>query len=143
MKKMIFLMLFLPLFVSRSFAQDAAENAVSGAVEALRKAMVDKDKATLGKLTADDLSYGHSGGQVQNKQEFIEALTDGRTDFVSIDLSAQTVKVVDGVAIVRHILSAVTNDGGKPGTVKLSVLMVWQRQQGEWKLLARQAVHVP
>jgi ketosteroid isomerase-like protein len=43
---------------------------------------------------------------------------------------------------VRHIFSAVTNDGGKPGEAHLSVLMVWMKQKGQWKLLARQAVKV-
>jgi hypothetical protein len=32
-----------------------------------------------------------------------------------------------------------TNDNNKPGTVNLGVLLVWQKQKGQWKLLARQA----
>ena len=38
--------------------------AVNQAVEALRKAMVDADKASLEGLVADQLSYGHSGGRM-------------------------------------------------------------------------------
>jgi ketosteroid isomerase-like protein len=136
-------LLLLPAFGYRSFAQDKEEKAVSDAVETLRKTMVDPDKAILERLVADDLSYGHSSGVVQSKTEFIEALTGGKSDFVSIDLSQQTVKVVGNTALVRHVLSAATNDGGKPGTAKLSILLVWQKQKGEWKLLARQAVKVP
>lgn len=143
MKKMICMLLVLPFLASRTHAQDAAEKAVVTAVESLRKAMIDPDKAALDKLTAEELSYGHSTGLVQNKQEFIEALTSGKSDFVSIDLSEQTVKIAGNVAIVRHTLSGVTNDGGKPGTTKLYVLQIWQQGHGEWKLLARQAVKVP
>jgi hypothetical protein len=143
MKKMIFLLVLIPFLGFRSLAQDEGEKKVADAVESLRKAMVDPDKGVLDKLTAEDLSYGHSSGAVQTKQEFIEALTSGKSDFVSIELNGQTVKIVGNNAIVRHILSAVTNDGGKPGTTKLSVLMVWQQQKGEWKLLARQATKVP
>jgi hypothetical protein len=143
MKKMICLLVFIPFLGFRSFAQSAAEKAVGAAVESLRKAMVDPDKAVLDKLTAEELSYGHSTGAVQSKQEFIEALTSGKSDFVSIDLTEQTVKIAGNAAIVRHILSGATNDGGKPGVVKLSVLMVWQERNGEWKLLARQAVKIP
>jgi ketosteroid isomerase-like protein len=80
---------------------------------------------------------------VQNKEAFVEALTSGKSDFVTIDLSEQTVKVVGNAAIVRHKLSATTNDNGNPGTVKLQILLVWLKQKGEWKLLARQAVKVP
>jgi ketosteroid isomerase-like protein len=105
--------------------------------------MVDPDKDVLDKLTAEDLSYGHSSGLIQTKEEFIDALTSGKSDFVNIDLTQQTVKIVGNNAIVRHIFSAVTNDGGRAGTTKLSVLMVWQEQNGKWKLLARQATKVP
>jgi len=143
MKKIVYLLMLIPFLGFRSFAQSAAEKAVATAVESFRKAMVDPDKAVLDKLTVEELSYGHSSGVVQDKQEFIEALTSGKSDFVSIDLTEQTVKIAGNAAIVRHILSAATNDGGKPGTVKLSVLMVWQERNGEWKLLARQAVKVP
>ena len=140
---MICILVLIPFLGLRSFAQDAAEKAVATAVESLRKAMVDPDKAVLDRLTAEELSYGHSTGLVQDKQEFMEALTSGKSDFVSIDLSGQTVKIAGDAAIVRHTLSAVTDDGGKPGTTKLSVLLVWVERNGEWKLLARQAVKVP
>ena len=50
--------------------------------------------------------------------------------------------VVGNTAWVRNIFSAITNDGGKPGEANLSVLMVWMKQKGQWKLLARQAVKV-
>jgi ketosteroid isomerase-like protein len=151
MKKLIYLLMSISIF-SATFAQDKQaghdkenkdEKAVAAAVEALRKAMIDPDKATLEHLTLDELSYGHSGGQIQDKPEFVEALTSGKSDFVTIDLSEQTIKVVGHTAIVRHHLSAATNDGGKPGSVKLSVLLVWVKRKGEWKLLARQAVKLP
>ena len=38
------------------------------------------------------------------------------------------------------MFNATTNDGGKPGTVKLKVLLIFQKENGAWKLLARQAV---
>lgn len=141
MKKTFLLLAFMAL-VAGSQAQTKEETAVSAAVESLRKLMVDPNKAALEKITFDALSYGHSSGKVQTKAEFIESLLNGSSDFVSIDLTEQTIKVIGDVAIVRHNLSASTNDGGKPGTVKLSILTIWKKQ-GQWKLLARQAVKVP
>ena len=46
------------------------------------------------------------------------------------------------MAFVRHSLAADTNDSGKPGKVALKILGVWQKQGGNWKLLARQAVRI-
>ena len=122
--------------------QGKEEKAVSAAVETLRKAMIDPDKAALEKLTMLQLTYGHSSGVVQNQTEFVEALTSGKSDFVTIDLTEQKISIVDRTAIVRHILSATTNDGGKPGKTNLSILLVWIKDKGDWRLLARQAVKV-
>ena len=116
------------------------EKAVMDAVEQLRKGMIDADKAILEKLVTDKLSYGHSGGHIDDKKEFVEKIVSGKSDFVSIDLSEQTIIVSGKTAIVRHILKAKTNDGGKPADVHLRVLLIWQKQAGKWKLLARQAV---
>jgi hypothetical protein len=120
----------------------SGESAVAAA-EKLRVAMVDPDQAVLTSLVADELSYGHSGGKVDTKASFIGDLVAGNSDFVSIDISDQTVKLVQDVTIIRHTLVAKTNDRGVAGNVKLHVLQVWQRQGGAWKLLARQAVRPP
>lgn len=117
--------------------------AVAAAAEKLRVAMIDPTPAALGALVADDLSYGHSGGKVDTKTSFIADLMSGASDFVTIAITDQTIKLVDNVAIVRHTLTADTNDAGKPGKVSIKILGVWQKQGGEWKLLARQAVRPP
>jgi ketosteroid isomerase-like protein len=121
-------------------AQSKQEKAVAEAVENLRKAMVDGNRAELEKLVSDKLSYGHSGGHIDDKKEFVEKLAGGSSDFVTIDLTEQTISLSGKIAIVRHKLSATTNDGGKPGEVHLLVLLVWQKQGSQWVLLARQAV---
>lgn len=133
---------FLFITIHNSFAQSKDEAAVATAVESLRKAMVDADKGNLEKYAAPELSYGHSSGKVETKAEFVEAIASGKSDFVSIDLSNQTIKMAGNTAIVRHVLTGATNDNGVAGNIKLAILTVWQKQKGEWKLLARQAVRV-
>jgi len=117
--------------------QTGKEGAVSAAVESLRKAMVGADKSALEKITAPELSYGHSSGRLENKAEFIEALTSGKSGFSAIELSDQTVNVVDKVALVRHVFVGTRRKEGDK--MKLSILTVWLQQQEQWKLLARQA----
>ena len=121
----------------------SASQSVAVAAEKLRVAMIDPTPAALGALVADDLSYGHSGGKVDTKASFVSDLMDGKSDFVTIAISEQTIKVIDNVAIVRHTLTADTNDSGKPGKVSIKILGVWQKQGADWKLLARQAVRPP
>ena len=128
------------IFASAVFSQSKDEKAVAGVVEQLRSAMVNADKTALENLTSDKLSYGHSGGHVEGQKEFVEKIVSGASDFVTIDLTEQTISISDKVAVVRHVLTAKTNDGGKPADVHLRVLLVWQKQKAGWKLLARQAV---
>jgi ketosteroid isomerase-like protein len=135
-----FLLLLVNSFV---MAQSKDETAVAAAVESLRKAMLDADKANLDKYTAPELSYGHSSGRVETKAEFVESLVTGKSDFTSINLTDQTIKMAGNTAIVRHVLAGETNDNGNKATVKISILTIWQKQKGEWKLLARQAVRLP
>jgi hypothetical protein len=121
----------------------SAEPAVAAAAERLRVAMIDPTPAALGALVADDLSYGHSGGRVDTKDSFIGDLVAGKSDFVSITITEQTIKVVGSdTAIVRHTLAADTLDSGKPGKVALKILGIWKKQGNDWKLLARQAVRI-
>lgn len=123
-----------------TLAQSKEEKEVAGALEALRIAMVDANKKGLEEAASEDLSYGHSGGHVEGKEEFVDKIVSGKSDFVSIAVSNQTIKIVGDAAIVRHDLKLETNDGGKPGNVSLHVLYVWKKQHGHWKMIARQAV---
>src|SRR5215469_16833403 len=115
MKKIWMAFLMLVGAAASAAAQEPGDPTLAAAVEDLRKALIDPTKAALDKLTMDQLSYGHSSGLIQDKAAFEDALLTGASDFVSIELSDQTMKVVGNTAWVRHKLSAVTNDGGKPG----------------------------
>lgn len=141
--KAIFLTLAVVTFLTQvSVCQSKDEQEVTTAVEALRKAMIDGTEPALKDITAEELSYGHSSGKVEDKASFVASLVSGRSDFKTIDLSEQTIKIVDNIAIVRHRLVAETADSGKPGNPNLHVLLIWQKQKGAWKLLVRQAVKV-
>jgi hypothetical protein len=136
------LVAFCSLLSVNSIAQSKDEGAIGKAVEQMRLLMINPDKAKLEALAADQLTYGHSTGKVENKAAFVEALISGTSDFVSINLTDQTITVVDNTALVRHNLSADTLNDGKPGQAHLGVLLVWIKQKGNWQLLARQAVKI-
>jgi ketosteroid isomerase-like protein len=138
MKKLLGLLLFLVLS-SGLQAQSKEEKEVAAAVENLKKAMLDANRSSLENITAAELTYGHSNGLIEDKAAFVEALASGKSDFKSITLAEQTIKLVGNTALVRHKLTGEAVNSGQPGNVNLGVLLVWQKQQGQWKLLARQA----
>ncbi|HYG38996.1 MAG TPA: nuclear transport factor 2 family protein [Cytophagales bacterium] len=143
LKKIFSLLAITLMFSNSGFAQSATEKEVASEVEKLKNLLVNPDKKKLQKISANELSYGHSSGKIESKEQFIESLVSGQSNFVDITLSDQTINVIDNTAVVRHKLFANTNDPGKgPSTVNLSILLVWAKQNGEWKLLARQAVKI-
>lgn len=141
MKRISILALFCLTIISLAAAQSADEKAVATAVESLRKAMIDADKTTLESLTAEQLSYGHSSGAIEDKTAFVEAIVSGKSNFNSIELSEQTIRFAGNDAIVRHKFKAeLVNKDGALNNVNIGILQVWQKQKGKWKLIARQAV---
>jgi ketosteroid isomerase-like protein len=141
MKKIAFLFL-LSMLTFASNAQSKKQVEVEAAVNKLITAMKSANKTDLEDIASDHLSYGHSGGHVEGKAEFVEKIASGRSVFVTIDITDQTIDIVGKTAIVRHMFVSNTNDGGKPNTVKLKVLLIFQKEKGAWKLLARQAVKI-
>ena len=147
MKKVFFLLLLPVLIVScnnkqqQSIPFQASEADVASAVNLLMKGFTSANESILKSATADGLVYGHSSGKVQNKSEFIAEIVSGQPlKYLSIDLSDQTIQLSGDVAVVRHIFSSETkNVDDEPGNLKIGVMQVWQLQNGQWKLLARQA----
>lgn len=123
-------------------AASGDEAAVAQAVEAFRNAMLKADRSQFEALTADQLSYGHSAGRVENKAQFINGATSGQSRWKFITLTDQSTQIVGNTAIVRCTFTGESERDGKTNPVKLGVLMVWNKQDGHWKLLARQAVRL-
>jgi len=139
MKKTL-LALLSAFLICTVYAQDKAVQEVENSVENFRQALVNADSTALEKLLDKDLTYGHSSGKVEGKASLISSLTSGASDFVTIDLTEQSVLIKGKTAIVRHILSASTNDNGNPSSIRLKIMLVWQKAHGKWVLIGRQAV---
>ena len=127
------------LFGFSAFAEAGEEAAVKQNVEALREALLKADKAQLERLTAEQLSYGHSDGRVQNKAEFIDGVMTRKATVKSLNFPDLKTAVAGDAAIARHLYESESELDGKTTNIKIGALEVWQKQGGNWKLLARQA----
>jgi hypothetical protein len=139
MKKLPLLLVALLFSGAVSLAQTADETALKKAVEELRLLLISPDRQPLEKITSAQLSYGHSNGRIEDQQEFVAFMLSGVSKFVTIELQDQTVDITGNIGIVRHTLVAETNNLGEIVPIKIGVLMIWQKEQNVWKLLARQA----
>lgn len=139
-KKLIFAIGFM-MAISISAQKISDKEAINAVAEKFRLAMISGEKTDLQSLILPELTYGHSGGHIDDAREFVEKLASKRSDFITIDITNQTVSIVGNTAIVRHHFYATTADAGKaPGDVTLDILLVWSKVKNDWKLLARQAV---
>ena len=132
-----------PLAALPTQAQGSDAAAVAAAVEALTKAMLAGDRAGLMAVTHERLSYGHSAGRIENRQQFIDPLANKTSIFRSMNISDQTIDVVGDDAIVRHVLRGESESNGRVNPVNIGILQVWKKQPDGWKLLARQAFTRP
>lgn len=141
-KKLIFATIFLVAITVFGQKKNNTQS-VTDAAEKLRLAMISGEKAELESLIVPELTYGHSGGHIDDAKEFVEKLVSKKSDFLTIDITKQNIQIIGNTAIVRHHFYATTADLGKePGDVTLDILQVWTKVKKDWKLLARQAVKV-
>jgi ketosteroid isomerase-like protein len=61
----------------------------------------------------------------------------------SLEFPELKMAVVGNAAVVRHIYMSQSELDGKATTTKIGTLQVWQKQDGSWKLLARQGFRLP
>jgi Domain of unknown function (DUF4440) len=137
------LLLLASLVLFRAADAQSPVKEVEISIGNLNSAIVSKDKPMLEKLTAEELSYGHSTGVVQNKSEFVNDILSGPVKFLKIEVSNQSINLADDIAIVRNISSISGSNKEMPLELKIGVLMVWKKLGGNWKLLARQGFKLP
>jgi ketosteroid isomerase-like protein len=122
-----------------ALAASADEDAVAKNVEAFRAAQVAANAKALDALCAAELSYSHSDARIEDKPTFIANATSGKSKFLSLKYDDVKIRVVGDAAIVRfHWVgeSEAVADGKKSST-NLHILMNWQKQGADWKLLSR------
>jgi hypothetical protein len=100
-----------------------------------------KDSLTLENLFANTATYGHSHGKIQTRKEAIDGVTSNKSIYTDTSISNIKVIVEDNTAIVRYFYKAKENK--KDGTItplNFTMMLVWIKEKGEWKLFGRQAV---
>jgi Domain of unknown function (DUF4440) len=127
------------LGVVPALAGSADEEAVAKNVEAFRQAQIAADPKALDALCAAELSYSHSDARIEDKATFIANATNGKSKFLSLEYKDPQIRVVGPAAIVRFhwVAEGQSVADGKKSNTNLHILMNWQKQGADWKLLSR------
>ena len=102
-----------------------------------------KDSLTLEKLLAKTVSYGHSHGNLQNREEMIKGITHNQSNYTDTAVSNIKIFIEDKTAIIRYFFKAKENKKDSTVTdLNFSIMLVWVKEKKQWKLMGRQAVSV-
>lgn len=108
----------------------------------LNEALVQKDSLQLTKLLHPSLSYGHSNGWVETKQEVIENNVSDYLIYKNILVDSFQCQVSKKYAVIRFKALHDVVLKGKAIQLKLHVCQVWIKFHKHWVLLARQSTKI-
>jgi hypothetical protein len=122
---------------------DDAVPAVLDAEDRRYRAMTDGDLPALAELLAPELSYAHSSGVRDTRDEYLAKLRSGYYVYRRIEHPVERVAVAGDGAIVVGRMTADVDVDGVPKTIDNLALAVWTRAGGSWQLLAYAPTRLP
>jgi ketosteroid isomerase-like protein len=118
----------------------ADDDAIAKNVEAFRAAQQAGKAEGIAPLCAEELSYSHSNAKVDTKASLLDGIAKANYKWTTLEYKNPTVRVVGPAAIVRfNFVGEQEFTDGKKTPQNLAILMNWQKQGSDWKLLSRSA----
>ena len=134
------LLTILFLFVSVVANGQTDEEKLIVTLKEFHQALVNNNTVSINQQTDKALSYGHSNGWVETKNEMIKNLETGYLDYHSYKEDSLQVMINGNMANARFVADINVTLNGNTGTYHLKVLEVWWKKGKRWILFARQAV---
>ncbi len=123
---------------------ESPEQAVMSAERVWSKALVANDVATLDRVMAADLTYGHASGKTDTKRTYLARIQSGAQKYLSFQYDpGTTVRVYGDTAVLNGVAQVSSRTDGKDDTLHLRFLHVYVKQDGDWRLVAHQSVRLP
>ncbi|MBK7434070.1 MAG: nuclear transport factor 2 family protein [Chitinophagaceae bacterium] len=113
---------------------------LTATLKEFHQAMVKKNTVSLNQQTDKVLSYGHSNGWVETKNDFLKNLETRYLDYHSYAEDSLQVWINGNMASARFKADIDVTMNGTRATYHLKVLEVWVKKGKRWVLFARQAV---
>ena len=139
--KSFFCFIFLVCFVF-GFSQTYSKKEKALLIQVSKlDSLMENNNSKILELFSDDVSFGHSNGWDQNKDDFKKDFESGKVKYQSVKQSElKELKFKNKFASLRRIIAVKGLYKDETFKMKLSVLEFWIRQKGIWKLWSRQSV---
>jgi hypothetical protein len=143
MKNVFLISLFFFISIA-AFSQSGNDNQVWSRVEALTKAIFEKkDSAALLDLVSSNVTYGHSTGNIEDKATMVQKAMGSKQTYKNLEFEKGSIDIDGNTAVLRHNLRGITMENGAESPLNLAILQVWRKENGKWRIWARQAVKIP
>ncbi len=130
-------------FFSSVSAQSGLENQLLNLSKRKFRWMVEGKLDSLSSLLDDRLSYIHSNGSVQSKQQFLDDFTVGKLVYNSIQVSEMNVRLYKKSAVVTGKGQINTTRDGNTSVTNLMFTEVYVDEKSGWKMVSRHASRLP
>ena len=125
-------------FVAAAYAQSDEKELTQKTYLLSRTVFGTKDTVTLKKLLSKTVSYGHSRGNVQTRDELIKGIARNQSSYTDTLVSNIKLFNEDNTAIVRYLFKAIEiRKDASVTNLNLSIMLVWTKEKKEWKLMGR------
>ncbi|HLP35443.1 nuclear transport factor 2 family protein [Lacibacter sp.] len=143
MKCTILLLLtaFLFLFFVNSFAQQQDDDLIRKLEDKEREAILKSDTTLLAELMSKNIVVQNPENAIVGFQQIMNRVRAGKINYASFERRIDNIAFVNSIAVVMGLETLVpqadTQHAGK--TVKRRFTNIWTKENGSWKLTARQA----
>ena len=105
--------------------------------------MTNADIEELDVILADDLTYTHTTGQNETKDEFLSSLKSQKIKYESIEPKEVELRIYDSTAVVTGISAMQVSAGEQHFSFSIRFIEVYQKRDGNWQLVAWQSTRLP
>jgi hypothetical protein len=135
----------LALLLVPGLAAAGVEEEVRDADTRRMEAMVKGDVQALAPLLAPGLTYTHTTGDVEDRERFLNTISSGRLDYLSMVPSDVLVRTLgDRAAVITGRADVKVIAQGKENAVAMRFTSVWFRADGQgWQMVAWQSTRLP
>lgn len=135
---------FVCFFSIAAFSQRSDEDLIRALENKEREAILKSDTTQLANLMSKKIVVQNPENVIVGFRQIIERVKAGKINYSNFERKIDNIAFVNGIAVVMGLEVLVpqgdTQNAGK--TVKRRFTNVWTKENGTWKLTARQATFV-
>jgi ketosteroid isomerase-like protein len=117
---------------------DAAEREIHDTEKRRVKAFLENDAEALAEIFSDDLTYAHSDGRIETKEQFLAALKGGALRYRSITRDDERIRLYGSTAVVNGTTTVRLTFKGVRRTLRMRYTGVYVMQSDRWQMVAWQ-----